>query len=232
MAEPIALSVAQLRALDAFAASELGLPSCVLMENAGANAARELLATLRAQVFAGVRRPGPWRVAVLCGRGGNGGDGYVLARHVRNAGHEVTLLSAVPRAALGGDTALFRTTCERMGLSPADCDDDRAVEAFLGALESCDAIVDALLGAGAVGAPRAPLARWIQRANATSGPLKVALDLPSGLEADSGARHGEAFRADLTLSFAARKLAFDHADLAPWLGRVRVLDIGVAVPIA
>lgn len=228
MDEPITLSVAQLRALDAFAASELGLPSCVLMENAGANAARELLSTLRAQVFAGVRRPGPWRIAVMCGRGGNGGDGYVLARHVRNAGHEVTLLSAAPRAALSGDTALFRTTCERMGLATADRDDEHAVEAFLAQLSSADAIVDALLGAGAVGAPRAPLEHWLQRANAVLGPLKVALDLPSGIEADSGARYGEAFRAELTLSFAARKLAFDHVALAPWLGRVRVLDIGVA----
>jgi NAD(P)H-hydrate epimerase len=232
MHEPTALSAAQLRALDEFAARELGLPSCVLMENAGRNAAEFLLRELRAQTFAAGRRAPPWRVVVLCGRGGNGGDGYVLARHVRNAGHEVEVISAVPTESLSGDTALFCGVCKRMGVAVHETDAQREPEAQLkermAVLESSDAIVDALLGAGARGAPREPLATWIEAANALRAPLKVALDLPSGLEADSGAVAGPCFRADLTITFAAPKLAFARPGSREWTGRIVLADIGVA----
>jgi hydroxyethylthiazole kinase-like uncharacterized protein yjeF len=227
-----ALSAAQLRALDEFAARELGLPSCVAMENAGRNAAELLLRELRAQTFAAGRRAPPWRVVVLCGRGGNGGDGYVLARHVRNAGHDVQVYSSVPTATLGGDTALFCGVCKRMGVAVRESASPAAaagLEQELGkALEGSDAIVDALLGVGAHGAPREPLAGWIRAANAAREPLKLALDLPSGLDADSGEVAGECFHADLTIAFAAPKLAFAAPRSRDWTGRIAVADIGVA----
>ncbi len=232
MHEPTALSAAQLRALDEFAARELGLPSCVPMENAGRNAAEVLLRELRAQTFAAGRRAPPWRVVVLCGRGGNGGDGYVLARHVRNAGHEVEVFSAVPTESLSGDTALFCGVCKRMGIAVretgAQGEPAERGNELIAALERSDAVVDALLGAGARGAPREPLASWIRAANALRAPLKLALDLPSGLEADSGAVADPCFRADLTVTFAAPKLAFALPASRAWAGRIVLADIGVA----
>jgi len=117
------LTAAQLRALDAYAIETLGLPSIVLMENAGRNAAHELLCALRVQTLSERRPAPPWRIAVLCGRGGNGGDGYVVARHLANAGATVTVLSAVDPSSLRDDAALERAVCERMGVRVVDAGD-------------------------------------------------------------------------------------------------------------
>ncbi|MBM3988243.1 MAG: NAD(P)H-hydrate epimerase [Planctomycetes bacterium] len=224
MDRPLHLSREELRALDARAIAELGIPGVVLMENAGRQAAELLLAALRQQLFAGRRAPAPWRVAVVCGTGNNGGDGYVLARHVQRAGH------AVECWATGAPTTVDARTNHaialRLGIRVCPLSDAGSLASAAFAWEHCDALVDGLLGTGLRGAPRAEPSSVIAAMNGAGRPFKLALDVPSGLNCDEGVAVGACFRADLTVTFAARKLGFAGASAAPFLGSVRVADLG------
>lgn len=219
------LSREELRALDARASAELGLPGLVLMENAGRQAAERLLCALRAANFSGRRPPPPWRIAVVCGPGNNGGDGWVLARHVRLACHVVEVWESAPPAT--SDAATNRTAAERLGIPIHSLADAAALERAQARWQESDALVDALAGTGMRGAPRPELARILEALNAAARPFKLALDLPSGLDCDLGTAAGACFRADLTVAFAAQKLGFGHPDARRWTGAVVVADIGV-----
>jgi NAD(P)H-hydrate epimerase len=228
---PRALAREELRAFDRRASAELGIPPAILMENAGGNAAREALALLAERGG----DPAAARAAILCGGGNNGGDGYVVARHLRIAGAAVEVFSAVPRERLSGDAALFRAIVERMGIpvesiDPGEGDPGEGLAAQAARWGRADLLVDALLGTGFRGELRADLARILSAANALSGPLRVALDLPSGLDCDTGQPAQATFRADLTVTFVARKLGFDAPAAQPYLGRVVVAEIGSPWP--
>ncbi|MCY3002706.1 MAG: NAD(P)H-hydrate epimerase [Planctomycetota bacterium] len=219
------LSRDELRALDARASAELGIPGLVLMENAGRQAAERLLCALRAANFAGRRPPPPWRIGVVCGPGNNGGDGWVLARHVRLAGHAVEVWESAPPAT--ADAATNRTAAERLGIPIHRLAETVALERALASWNECDALVDGLAGTGLRGAPRPELARILEALNAAARPFKLALDLPSGLDCDLGLAAGACFRADLTVAFAAQKQGFAAAESRRWTGAVVVADIGV-----
>ncbi len=224
MDAPLRLSREEVRALDARAVAELGIPSLVLMENAGRQAAERLLCALRAASFGGRRRGPPWRVAVVCGPGNNGGDGWVLARHVHRDGHAVECWELAPPAT--PDAAVNRGIAARLGIAIEALAGEADLERARGAWASCDALVDGLAGTGLRGAPRPELARVLEAMNAVHEPLKLALDLPSGLDCDLGTAEGAVFRADLTVTFAAQKLGFASPDAARWLGALAVADIG------
>lgn len=215
-----ALSRRQVRELDRIAIEELGIPGVVLMENAGRGAAEAILALMRERALAG-------SVAIVCGRGNNGGDGYVVARHLHAAGLELELLSACPGAALAGDALTMRTIAVRMRLALRDCDAaDAAPRLARSAL-----IVDGLLGTGFEGELRADALAWVRAQNAAPG-VRVALDLPSGLDCDLGRPAPEAVRAELTVTFAAPKIGFARPEAAPFLGRVVVAGIGAPPELA
>jgi NAD(P)H-hydrate epimerase len=97
-------------------------------------------------------------------------------------------------------------------------------------LRRSDIVIDALLGTGSKGAPREPMARWIEFANSLSA-TRVAIDLPSGLDADSGVVSEPTFRADLTLTMASQKIGFINRNARPWLGEIMVLPIGLPVKV-
>jgi len=211
------LTRAEVREIDRLAAAEYGLPGIVLMENAGANAARLLAAR-------GVAGP----VTVVCGPGNNGGDGFVIARHLELHGCAVRLLLACDVDHFDGDAAVNARVAVRAGLpieplAAAGADDWRR------ALAGADWIVDALLGTGASGAPRGPVATAIAGIVAArdAGARVLAVDLPSGLDCDTGATPGACVRADVTATFVARKPGFDAPGAAALVGTVYVLDIGV-----
>ncbi len=243
-----ALTCAQARAVDQIALEQFGMSGLVLMENAGRNAAAAIYAELCAR--ANVAREasqdsslaGP--VMILCGGGNNGGDGYVIARHLANARQPVVIVATLPPEQLRGDAAVNAYIAARMGIAIHRAEIGTAIEAAERALSSlCQstdpvelgrrgaaaprALVDALLGSGARGAPRAAAAELIRWANARSDALRIAIDIPSGLDADAGTAHDPTFRADLTLTFVAEKVGFASDAARPWLGRVLVLDIGV-----
>lgn len=211
------LTAQEMRQLDASAIREVGIPSCVLMENAGAEAVREILAAFP------VLRAG--RAAVLCGKGNNGGDGFVVARRLREQGVAVETLLAAEPAEVTGDARLNLDILARLDASPrvvrpGDLVDLRA------RLAEVDVVVDALLGTGGSGPVTGHLAEVIAAANGSGKPI-VALDLPSGLGADGVEPPGPAIRAALTVTFGFLKRSLVLQPAAGHAGCVRTVDIGI-----
>jgi NAD(P)H-hydrate epimerase len=210
------LGRSEVREIDRRAIEEFGLPGIVLMENAGRGAA-ELLHGLAPRAS----------VAVVCGKGNNAGDGFVIARHLENLGHAVRLLLACDPAEFRGDAAIAWGVAEKAGI-PATHLAAASSAKWERALAGTDWIVDALLGTGATGAPRASIATAIEAVNAAArGGAKVfAVDVPSGLDCDTGQAPGPCVQAAVTATFVARKVGFDAPAAAPLLGAVHVVDIG------
>jgi NAD(P)H-hydrate epimerase len=206
----------QVRELDRIAMEEFGVPGVVLMENAGGNAAR----LLQQLVITGP-------VVLLCGRGNNGGDGFVIARHLDAAGHAVRVLLAAAPEAYGGDAALNLRIVERSSL-PIVCLVEATEAAWRRELAGAAWIVDALLGTGTEGPPRGAVATAIAALNAErrSGLRVLAVDLPSGLDADTGAAADCCVRADVTATFVAEKAGFANPAAAAFTGQVHVVGIG------
>jgi hydroxyethylthiazole kinase-like uncharacterized protein yjeF len=193
----------RMRATDRWAIEEQGIPSLELMERAGQGLA-DLVATVAPE--------GP--VAIACGKGNNGGDGYVAARLLRVAGRDVRALAVAPVQELRGDA---RVNAERVD----------GVEPFAAArLEGCAVAVDALLGTGFSGTPHGPVAGAIAALNAPDLPV-VAADVPSGVDAASGVVEGEAIEARATATFAAAKPGLWINPGKAHAGVVRVVDIGI-----
>lgn len=176
-----------MRAVDRWAIEQQGVDGLELMERAGAAVARA------------VQRIAPdGAVAVLCGKGNNGGDGLVVARLLRQSGYEVRVLCTAAPDELSGDA---RANLERVpGEPPVRLDAD--VDA--GLLGGCAVLVDALLGTGFQGEPRGVVASAIAALNASEAPV-LSVDVPSGVDASSGAIRGAAVRAAATVTFHAAK---------------------------
>ena len=214
------LSRAQSRAVDRIAEEGFGISGLVLMENAGLLAALEVLAE------PGVARG---RVAVVCGAGNNGGDGYVVARQLAIRGVALSVWTTRGPEELSGDALVQRRIVAAMRLPVADLRDPGALERARADWASSAVLVDALLGTGFEGAVREPLATVIALLNEVrgrGGPRVVSLDLPSGLDADTGRASNATVRADLTLTFVGKKRGFDAPGAGAWTGAVRVLPIG------
>lgn len=191
--------------MDRVAIEELGVPGVVLMENAGAAVAREVMALCR---HTDLRR-----VHVLCGTGNNGGDGFVAARNLLLSGHGVTYEIVGDPERIQGDALTNLRILRSLGLEPSS----RSGEAVL---------VDALLGTGSSGAPRGAIAQAIREIRASGLPV-VAVDVPSGVDADSGAVPGEVVRADVTVTFGYPKPGLLLYPGAAFAGRVVVDAIGM-----
>jgi NAD(P)H-hydrate epimerase len=223
--DALRLSRAELALLDRIASEEYGLPTAVLMENAGRGAAEVVLAML-----AGSSAP---RVLVFAGPGNNGGDACVLARHLAVAGVGVEILAASRWESLRGDAAIMRRAVERCGIPVHDLSE--AAEPILGrAADPGEILVDGLLGTGFRGAMRPGIAALVEALNLRrerTGARVVALDLPSGLDADTGQPARPTAVADVTVTFAARKTGFDAPEAQPFLGRIVVAGIGVPAEI-
>jgi hydroxyethylthiazole kinase-like uncharacterized protein yjeF len=212
------LTCQQIRELDRLAIEQIGIPGLVLMENAGRNAAAFIYGTL----------PDPARSAVLilCGAGNNGGDGFVIARHLHNAGVPVAVVLSAPSERIRGDAETNLRILERMGLRLVRAFEPEGLSQARADAEQADLIVDALLGTGSKGAPRGVGAELIQIANAAARARRVAIDIPSGLDADTGEVHEPCFRAYATVTMVAAKVGFAAASAIPVVGRVVVVDIG------
>ncbi len=197
------------RSLDEWAIGELGIPGGELMERAGAG-----LAGLVDEIVPS------GRVAVVCGKGNNGGDGFVTARLLRDRGREVDVLTLAPTAELRGDA---RANAERL---PGDPPRPFAASA----LANARAIVDAILGTGFAGAPREEAASAIEAINAAAGregANVIACDIPSGVNGSSGEIAGAAVSARATATFHAAKPGLWIAPGKSHAGEVTVVDIGI-----
>jgi NAD(P)H-hydrate epimerase len=210
------LSREEVRALDRRAVEEYGLPGVVLMENAGRGTA-ELLLGLGAR----------GRVLVCCGKGNNGGDGFVIARHLDNRGVPVRVLLFARPEDLHGDAAVNYRVLARSGVPLAVyADAPVPEEAVRQELAGAEWVVDALFGTGLTSAVRPPLDRVIALVNDSRARV-LAVDLPSGLDCDTGEPLGPTVRAEHTATMAAWKKGFASPAARPWVGQVHLIDIGV-----
>jgi NAD(P)H-hydrate epimerase len=192
-----------MRATDAWAIDECGIPGLELMERAGRGLA---------DVVGEVASDGT--VAVVCGKGNNGGDGYVAARLLREDGRDVRVLAVAPVEELRGDA---RANAERV----------EAIEPFeAGRLDGCAVAIDALLGTGFSGVPHGPVRQAIAALRGAGLPV-VAADVPSGVDAATGVVEGEAVHAAATATFAAAKPGLWINPGKAHAGMVRVVDIGI-----
>jgi NAD(P)H-hydrate epimerase len=209
------LSREQVRQVDRRAIDEYGMSGLVLMENAGRGVVQTMLAV-------GVEGP----VVVCCGKGNNGGDGFVIARHLDNHGKSVRVLLFADPQELQGDAAANWRIVEKMRISFEVFDKQITVERLLPRLAPADWIVDALLGTGVTGEPRPPYNVAIRAINRAVKKV-VAVDLPSGLDCDTGVAAQDTIVADRTCTFVAVKPGFLVAGADRFTGRVHVIDIGV-----
>jgi NAD(P)H-hydrate epimerase len=221
MKPPFAATREQVRELDRIAIGQYGLPGLMLMENAGHRCALHA-----ADMLGGAAGK---KVAVLCGPGNNGGDGFVLARHLTNWGAQVRviLLGQTSRVLEGaGETSVNLDIILKMGIPvrEAPCGDDFARE--LAACQDAQLLVDALLGTGLTGSVREPFLCAISGVNAAGRPV-LAVDVPSGLDCNTGRPLGAAVRADRTVTFVLNKIGFTAPGAAEFTGRVEVAEISI-----
>jgi NAD(P)H-hydrate epimerase len=221
-----ALTRAEVRSVDHRAMTEYGIPGVVLMENAGRGCA-EL-----------INRDWPAGTAVICcGKGNNGGDGFVIARYLEKAGWNVRVRLIHSPDQTTGDAAVFLQSVLKAGTDVRVIRDpvDSQTEAmaihwshFMSELKTADLIVDALLGTGLSGEVKSPYAEVIEAINAAES-LILAIDLPSGLDCNTGTPLGLCVRATRTATMVARKIGFDAPGSVAFTGPVDVVDIGLSL---
>jgi len=205
----------QVREIDARAIAEFGISGLVLMENAGRGCTNALLEV-------GCRGP----VVVCCGKGNNGGDGFVIARQLDEAGIAVRVLLFGEPAELKGDALTNFQIAGKCGLPIEVMSATVTADELDSRLQGPEWIVDALLGTGTTGNPQQPYATAIERINSAAA-KRLAVDLPSGLDCETGKPGQPTVRATLTCTFVAQKQGFEAAAAKPYLGVMRVIPIGV-----
>ncbi len=214
-----ALGRDEIREIDRKAIEEYGIPGILLMENAGRNVAEEvekmLLGTDRA------------RVAIFCGKGNNGGDGFVIARHLHNKGVGVSvyLMKEVPSALSGGDASTNLQILRNMGLEIEELEKGH-IEEIGKVLHNYNVIVDAIFGTGLRGEVGGPVRILIDKINEVDIPV-VSVDIPSGLSCDDGVVLGTAVKATKTVTFVAAKTGFFQECGKEYTGELIVSDISV-----
>ncbi len=210
---------AEVRELDRRAIEEYGIPGVVLMENAGRAVAEEALKMLPTHDTK--------RVAILCGKGNNGGDGFVAARHLHNHGVEVKvfLLCKAGEVALSPDAYTHLKIVQKMGLPIKEVLTGIEARAILPELKGFDLLIDALLGTGLTGEVREPYKTLVQGINATGVPV-LSVDIPSGLDCDGGRVLGAAVKATRTVTFILPKVGFFKDQGPAHVGELVVADIG------
>jgi NAD(P)H-hydrate epimerase len=204
----------QIRSYDRIAMESFGLSGPILMENAGQGAARSILATF----------PTEKKVVVIAGPGNNGGDGFVVARHLINAGRAVSVFLLESEGKTGGDARINLEIIKKMKV-PVHSIDECALGEFARSLHEADLVVDALLGTGISRNVDGKAEEVITRINA-SGQKVVSLDIPSGLDADCGRPQGCAVKADMTVTFGHLKRGLILYPGAELCGNIEVVPIG------
>ncbi len=213
--ETIILTRDQVRTVDALAISELAFPSIVLMENAGKNCADWMLT-----------RFNDFRAVVFCGVGNNGGDGFAIARHLHNHGIDVRIFVVGDLNKLTPDAKTNYGISSAMKLPCMVLGSVDEINIACESLGTQDIVVDALLGTGFSGSVREPMSDVILDINNRKLKAVVAVDVPSGLDCDSGKVGNVAVKADATVTFVAAKRGFELEQGPACVGDVIVADIG------
>jgi hydroxyethylthiazole kinase-like uncharacterized protein yjeF len=216
------LNTQQMREADRRTIDEIGIPAVVLMENAG----RQAVAAMEA-AFDDL---GSSHVGVLCGRGNNGGDGFVVARTLVQRGVETSVFLLGSVADVRGDARTNLEVLGRIGLTVVEITNAQEWELHFSEISECDLLVDAILGTGFHGQLSGLLETVVADVNALGAPV-VAIDLPTGLSADSHEVEGEAIEASMTVTLAAPKIPLILPPADSHGGDLVIADIGIPPPI-
>jgi hydroxyethylthiazole kinase-like uncharacterized protein yjeF len=211
----------EVRGVDRWAIERIGVPGVVLMENAGRSCAELIREKLK-----DIAKP---LVCLFCGAGNNGGDGYVIARHLRNAGFDTRVVVCGSREKITGDARINLDVLEYLGQSVTwlDPSHSNAAESIHAAAAGAQLVVDALFGTGLQGELRPEYRTIIDAINDLKIPV-LAVDIPSGLDCDTGKPLGAAIRATWTVTFVALKKGFAaHPQSRDYTGTVYVASIGI-----
>jgi len=211
----------QVRAFDQWAINTLGIPGVVLMENAGRSCAE-----LIAEKLANLSEP---KVSIFCGTGNNGGDGYVIARCLLNRGFNVKVVICGERAKIKGDAGTNLQILERLAGPVAEMklDEENIKDVVQKFAADADIVVDAVFGTGLKGQLKETHKLLIESINALGHPV-LAVDIPSGLDCDTGRPLGAAIKADCTVTFVAVKKGFvQNEQAARYTGEIFTASIGV-----
>src|SRR3954451_7203660 len=212
------LNAAQMREADRFTIEEIGIPSLVLMENAGRQVVAAMEATYEAQLEG--------RVAVLCGRGNNGGDGFVVARTLMQRGIDASVFVVGPIAEVRGDAKTNLEILGRLGITVVEINDEQSWELHFSEIAQCTLIVDAIFGTGLKNALSGMLETVVADVNASDIPI-VSIDLPSGLSSDTPHLVGDCIDASMTVTLGAPKLPLILPPGEAYSGEVVIADIGI-----
>jgi hydroxyethylthiazole kinase-like uncharacterized protein yjeF len=215
MEKMIYVTAEQMREVDRRAIHEIGIPGVALMENAGRRVFEE--ATKMVDAADGT-------VIVLSGKGNNGGDGFVVARHLINNGYHVKVFLVGKADEVSGDAGVNLTILQRMGMTVHELHDQNDLQAIAADLASAALVVDALLGTGLKGQVEGMYAALV---HALDGSRVLSVDVPSGLDADTGHPLGVAVRAEKTVTFQYPKRGFKDPSARESLGELVVADIGI-----
>ena len=207
-----------MREADRFTIEDIGIPSLVLMENAGRQVVAAIEATYETHLAG--------RVAVLCGRGNNGGDGFVVARTLLQRGVDTSVFVIGSLTDVRGDARTNLEILGRLGVTVVEIADEQTWELHFSEISQCTLIVDAILGTGLKSAVTGMLETVIADVNASDIPI-VAVDLPSGLSADTPQLPGDCINAAMTVTLAAPKLPLVLPPGEAYAGDVVIADIGI-----
>ena len=209
----------EIREIDLKAIEEYEIPGIILMENAGRNVAEEVLKMLPGTDSA--------KVAIFCGKGNNGGDGFVIARHLYNKGVDVSvyLTTEVSRVLSDGDSSTNLKILLNMNLEIKELQEGHIGEIGK-VLDGYNVIVDAIFGTGLSGEVREPVRTLIAKINEAGVPV-ISVDIPSGLSCDDGVVLGAAVKATKTVTFVAAKTGFFQECGKEYTGELIVSDISV-----
>ena len=210
----------EVRSFDAYAINSLAIPGVVLMENAGRSCAELIIEKLQ-------KKDAP-KVCIFCGTGNNGGDGYVIARHLRNNGFKVKVMILGEQSKIKGDAKinldiLYALKQPVEYVNPESPDISSRVEDFT---KDADMIIDGLLGTGLTGVVKNGYKQIIDTINKIHSPV-LSVDIPSGLDCDTGEPLGTAVTADYTVTFVALKKGFALEKAKLYTGDIYIASIGV-----
>lgn len=209
------VNAATMRAVDAEAIDKQGIPSLQLMESAGGGVAERILESI-------LDKPEGSLVAVFCGKGNNGGDGFVIARHLFEAEADVDIYHIGPVDKLSTDAKANYDLCRKLKINITEIEVAEDLPEEL----DCDLVIDAIFGTGFEGTPRGISAELIEYINLSDAPV-VAVDLPSGLNADTGQAEGAVVAADFTFTLALPKLGLYLSPGRELSGTVVTVPIGI-----
>ncbi|MFO8053120.1 MAG: NAD(P)H-hydrate epimerase [Candidatus Omnitrophota bacterium] len=211
------MTAEQMKKVDKTAIEEFGIPSLALMENAGRSAS---------DIAYGMLIDKKSKLICICGKGNNGGDGFVCARHLINKGINVLVFLACSRDQLKGDAKINFSILEKMNASICELKKEDDFANLENEIINSELVVDAIFGVGITGEIRKPYSEIIEIINKNKNKI-LALDIPSGLEATKGISLGSCIKADKTITFAACKTGLVKNQGLEYSGEIIVADISI-----